>query len=168
MSKKQTTAAEVPQASRKPSAVTFSVELVEGVFEVRATYKDGAVDYHTVSASDSQLELFAALGLKTYLANKVSAKTKTIETAFAATQRTLTSISNGELVIGRPTATKQESPLVRALADVKGVDVAEAKLMLADKSTGFKLSLRREPAIAAALVKYETEREGKPSLLDEL
>lgn len=154
MGKQQT---EAPARIKKPAAVHFSVTLVDGAFEVTANYSDGTKETHV--ASTSQIDEFASLGLRAYLNNRVQGRD--LSAAAKIVGDAMSAVADGKAKFDRKAGPKEAPALVRALADVKGISIEEAAAKLADKPTGFKLSLRREPAIAAALVKYEkTESTG--------
>lgn len=155
------------RAARVPAVVTYEVVLDDGTFHITANYADGSADNYDLSPSDETFNTFAAFGLKQYLAGRVSAHTKDAAKAVEMTAATIGAIGDGNVSFGRKRSAKQHAPLVRALAEVKGISEDEAEARLADKTTGFKLSLRRDPAVAAALVKFENGK-GSAGLLDQV
>jgi hypothetical protein len=136
--------------------------IADGKVSVRLDFRNGVTLSYTIS--DDMLLRFAAHGAEQKLGDATAGE-ETLDDAVEAVRALIERLNAGEWAAKRERgAFSGVSTLIRALVEVSGKTVDEARAFLADKSPKEKLALRGNKKLAPVIARIEAERAKKDAI----
>ena len=149
----------------KQSKATVETKLNnDGSFEHTITFGNGQTIKYGVGKSHYLTQQFAAAGSKARILQTVNAS-KDSDDATKKVEALLEAFDDGRWTVLPESDPKEKfSPLVRAFAELKGVDLEEAQAVISKLSKAEQAKLRATARIATIIARLKGEGEGDATL----